>query len=102
LLLIAVNVLGHVALYPSIVIGFFGLFVANFLIVHRVLRQLPQRGGRVASLLWLAAFIFTPASIVAIVACARKPDLTSTVQAIIAVILVGYIWFLVYRLRRWG
>jgi hypothetical protein len=102
-LLIAVNVIGHVALYPSVVIGFFGLFVVNFLIVWRVLRQHPsQRKSRVPGLLWLAAAVFTPAGIAAIVACVRKPDVPSTIQAVIAVLLVGYIWFLVYRLTRTG
>jgi hypothetical protein len=102
-LLIAINILGHVALYPSIALGFFGLFVVNFLIVRRVFRQQPpQMWSRVPGLLWLAAVVFTAASIAAIVACVRKPDLPSTIQAVVAVLLVGYIWFLVYRLRRRG
>lgn len=102
-LLIAINILGHVALYPSIALGFLGLSVVNFLIVRRVRRQQPpQTRNRVPRLLWLAAVVFTPAGIAATVACVRKPDIPSAMQAVVAVLLAGYIWFLVYRLTRRG
>jgi amino acid transporter len=106
-LLTAANVLGRVALYPLVAVGFFVLFVVNLLIVRRAFQQelqRPQRENRVRvpRLSWLAAVAFTPAGIAAIVACVLKPNLLSTIRAVVAVLLVGYIWFLIYRLTRRG
>jgi|HubBroStandDraft_6_1064221.scaffolds.fasta_scaffold853136_1 hypothetical protein len=106
-LLTAASLLGRVALYPLVAVGFFALFVVNLLIVRRAFQQelhqpRPENRVRVPRLSWLAAVVFTPASIAAIVACVRKPDLLSTIRAVVAVLLVGYIWFLIYRLTRRG
>jgi FtsH-binding integral membrane protein len=98
-LLVAATVIGHIA--PRwIVIGVFGLYVLNFLIVRRASRE--KRANRVPILGWVAAFAFTASAVAAIVAFIRNPGLPWAIEAGIAVLLVGYIWFLVYRLFRRG
>ena len=94
---------GVIPLYPGAVIAYLLLFAVNVLLIWVPSRQgvdAPVKGGRVPLSLWIAAAVFTPAGIAAIAACVRSPSMPSAVQAGVAVIIVGYIWFAVYRLRR--
>jgi cobalamin synthase len=103
LLLTAVIIGGLVPAYPWGPLASALLFAANVVIVYHAYRQRPRlqpSRARAPKLLWLAAFLFTPAGIVAIVIWMRRTDLPSMIQALVAVLLVGYIWFLVYRLSR--
>ena len=100
LLLTELTIQKIVPLYPWAVIGCIVLYVVNLLVVRRATRQLAnvlRRPDRVPKGLWIGAAAFTPAGVAQIVICIRKPDIPSMVQMIIAILLVGYIWFLIYR-----
>jgi len=88
--------------YPSALVGVLVLVLVNSLLVWHALRQSfnPPREHRIPKLLWFAAAVFTPAAIAALLAWVNKPDLQSTIQVIVAALLVGYIWFLVFCLNR--
>jgi hypothetical protein len=92
-----------IPLYPSAPIAYLLLIAINVLLARtrgfqRV--HVPEKRGAIPVSLWIVAAVFTPAGIVAIIAYVRKPNMPLGVQAVIAVLLVGYIWFLVYRFRR--
>jgi hypothetical protein len=93
-------VTAQLQLYPAGVMAYLALLVADGLILFRAAgKRSSAIGARaVPRSLWLVAALFTPPGIAAIVAFARNPDLTLGVQAGAAVLLVGYIWFLIYRL----
>jgi hypothetical protein len=77
------------------------LFLGNILIVRRSFRgQTARNKDGVPGLLWFAAAVFTVGALVAIVFWSRSPSLMLAGQTIIAVLLAGYVWFLVYRVRR--
>lgn len=92
---------GTVPPYPRLAFVVVILFAFNLLVV------LLASGGvdtaqrqRAPKLLWFAAAVFTPAGIAAVMDCASKPDAPHAIGGICAVLLVSYIWFVIYRLRR--
>jgi peptidoglycan biosynthesis protein MviN/MurJ (putative lipid II flippase) len=94
---------GVIPLYPGAAIAYSLLFVVNVLLVWALRRQRLNVSGNAGSAqlsLWIAATVFTPAGIAAMVAYVRGPSMPLAVQAGVAVLLVGYIWFAIYRLRR--
>jgi uncharacterized membrane protein len=103
-LLLTGLLVGHVIpLRTGVAIGYGALFVANLLVARRATSRSEnglQRPDRIPRISWFAAFAFTAVGIAAAVAWVRKADLSSTVQVVIAIVLVSYIWFLIYRLKR--
>jgi hypothetical protein len=78
-------VLHVVPLYPTAVIGYPTLFIANFLIIRKVSKRRPalaKKPSRVPKALRFAALVFTTGTIVQLVAWIRDPDVRSTIQAI--------------------
>jgi hypothetical protein len=103
LVLTLLIVRGEIPLYPGGPIAYLILFAINVPLIWASVRQnkdASMKRGPVPLSLWIAAAVFTPAGIVAIAACVRSPSMPLGVQAGVAVVLVGYIWFMVYRLRR--
>ena len=94
-----------VPLYPTAVIVYPALFVINFLIVwsasHRETEP-PTKGIRISKLAWFGVAAFTVSCVVQIVYWVREPDIRSTTQAIIGIVLAGFAWFLVYRVSRFN
>ena len=103
LALCALVIGGVILLYPWMAVGVGALFAFDLLVAWRAPRLRPGSLGRpahVPKLLWLAAVVFTAASIVVVYKFIRNPDATSATQLLVACLLVGYIWFVVNRLRR--
>ncbi len=94
---------GVVPLYPGAVIGYPLLFVINLVWVwarnHRRVEVSTSRRPVPLSL-WIVAAVFTSAGIAGVVAYLRSPTMPLGVQAAVAILLVGYLWFLIYRLSR--
>jgi hypothetical protein len=92
---------GIVTLYPSGVIAFLLFFVVNLIIVLKIVRQRTSgvASGRSTPSI-LAAVVFTLAGIAAVVAFVREPNVAHGVQVAVAVLLVGYIWYIMRTLRR--
>jgi hypothetical protein len=94
-----------VPLYPTALIVYPALFVANLLIFWRASRgQMapPTKGIRISKLAWFGVAVFTVGCVVQIVYWAKEPDLRSTTQAIVGIVLAGFAWFLVYRVSRFN
>ena len=94
---------GIVPLYPAAAIAYPILLATNVLWVwarnrRRVKSPIVRRSIPLS--LWIVVAIFTLAGIAGIVAYLRSPSMPLGVQAAVAVLLVGYLWFLVYRLGR--
>jgi hypothetical protein len=93
---------GIIPLYPAVPIAYLLLFALNVLFVwgHSFRRKdTPSKAAPIRLSLWIVAGVFTFAGIAAFVAYARDPTMPLAVQAAVAILLVGYIWFLIYRLR---
>src|SRR5690349_463079 len=94
---------GIIPLYPGIAIVYPLLFVCNMLWImgrsRRCAKVSPVRRSVPISL-WIVAAVFTVAGVAGIVAYLRSPSMPLGVQAIVAVLLIGYVWFLIHRLRR--
>ena len=105
LILTLLSMRGTIPLYPGLPIGYLLLLAADVLFVwrsNRRTREIPLKGASVPLSLWISAAVFTPAGIAAIIAYLREPNLPLGVQAGVAVLLTGYIWFLIHRLRQSG
>jgi len=105
LLLSVLIIAGVWPLYPTAPLAYLlllGVNVPLLLALGRDKTGTSVRGSSVPTSLWLCAGLFTPAGGAAVVAFARSPDLPLGVQASVAVLLVGYIWFLICRLYRSG
>jgi hypothetical protein len=78
------------------------LFIVDFVVIWRAYRRdrLPGRTTRLSKLMWFPALVFTASGVVVIVYWVRNPDVRSTVQAIGAIALAGWTWFLVVDHRR--
>lgn len=112
--LLIFNVMAILALTPMLVsnlralrtaagIGIGLLFVADLLLVRRANRlreNAPPTASKIPRVSWFGAIAFTAAGLVTIVVWIRSPNLSSAVQVLVAIVLVSYIWFLIYRLRR--
>jgi len=105
LILTLLSMHGIIPLYPEMPIGYLLLIAADVLFVwksNRRTREIPIKGASVSLFWWISAAILTPACIATIIAYLRKPNLPLGVQAGVAVLLTGYIWFVIHRLRRSG
>ncbi len=92
---------GGALLYPWIEYVNLILFAINILVVIFAYPAADvDKRQRVPKLLWFAAAVFTPAGFAAVFVCSSKPDAPHAIGGISAVLLVSYIWFLIYRLRR--
>ena len=95
---------GIVPLYPWGAVAYLLVFVVTGLLAWALtLHPTEDDAVQISSVplsLWVAASIFTPAGIAAIIASVVRPSLPHGVQAVMAVLLVGYIWYLVYRISR--
>ena len=94
---------GIVTLYPSGAIAFLLLFVVNLFVVRKIVRQRTSgsaSGISTPSIPWFAAVVFTLAGIAAAVAFVREPNTAHGVQVAVAVLLVGYIWYIIRTLHR--
>jgi membrane associated rhomboid family serine protease len=94
---------GIVPLYPGAAIAYPLLFAINVLWIWARNRRgmktsIPRRS--IPLLLWIVVAIFTFAGLAAVMAYLRSPSMPLGVQAAVAVLLVGYLWFLIYRLDR--
>jgi Na+-translocating ferredoxin:NAD+ oxidoreductase RnfE subunit len=92
-----------VSLYPTLVIVYPTLLVINFLAIGRASHRRnspPRKDGRMIKLAWFAAAVFTAGSIAQIVFLIGEPGIRTTTQALLGMLLAGYAWSLVYRLRR--
>ena len=92
-----------VPLYPTALIVYPALFVINLPIVwsayHRE-NEPPTKGVRISKLAWFGVAAFTVGCFVQIVYWVKEPDLRSTTQAVVGIVLAGFAWFLVYRVSR--
>ena len=89
-------------LYLTTLIAYPVLFIANFVVIWKVYRthRPPQRSTRLSTLMWFPAILFTASGSVVIVNWIRNPDVWSTLQAVAAPVLAGWMWFLVAYHRR--
>jgi len=84
------------------------LFIVNFLLVWMTLSRqqkqdsgIPKKGASDALPRALfPAVVFTLAGAASLVAFMREPDIAHGVQVGIAVLVVGYCWYIVYHLNR--
>lgn len=94
---------GAISLYPLGALAVLILFIVNVLLTSRFKSQ-PSgnsaKRGSVPLSMWFVASVFTVAGVAALVSFAENPSMPHGVQACVAVLLVGYIWYVVYRLRR--
>jgi putative flippase GtrA len=96
---------GVVPLYPAAAIGYPVLFVVNVLwlwIGNRQSEKISIARRSVPLSLWIVAGIFTSAGTAAVLGYLNHPSIPLGVQAAVSILLVGYLWFLIYRLRRGG
>lgn len=103
LLLVGIVTCGAIDPYPWAIVWYMGLFVLNFVLLWPGLRRTKSVQGAPGPKSrpgWIAAAVFTPLSIAAVDMWARNPNGATAGQAIFAVMLVGYIWYLLYRLCR--
>lgn len=94
-----------VPLYPTALIVYPALFAANLLVIWRASRgQMapPTKGIQISRLAWFGVAAFTVGCVVQIVYWFREPDIRSTAQTVIGIVLAGFAWFLVYRVSRFN
>ena len=87
--------------YPAGALAFPLLLVVNIFALRKIHRQRTPtvtNGPLTRSLSWLAAAIFTLVGVGALVAFVEEPDTAHGVQVGVAVLLVGYCWYIVYKL----
>jgi hypothetical protein len=92
---------GILSPYPSGAIAFPLLLLMNIFALRKMLRQRTAtiaNGSLTPSLSWLAATVFTLAGVGALVAFVREPNTAHGVQVGVAILLVGYCWYIVYKL----
>lgn len=98
-LLVAKNV---VSPFPAAVITFPLLFAVDVILLWKL--RLGRGHGSapphfIPWSMWTFAIIFTLAGMATIVAFVKNPVMPLGLQSGIAVVVVGYIWFVVYRMR---
>ncbi len=97
---------GHgVPLYATAVIVYPTLFVINFLMIWSVYHREtdpPTKGIRISKLEWFGVAASTAGCVVQILYRVKEPDLRSTTQAVVGIVLAGFAWFLVYRVKRFN
>jgi preprotein translocase subunit YajC len=84
------------------------LFVVNFLLLwmmqgrqQKTDSRVPEKGNSDSLPRGLfPAVVFTLAGIAAVVGFVREPNIAHGVEVGIAVLLVGYLWYIVYSLNR--
>lgn len=91
------------SLYLTSLIGYPMLLVGNYLAIWAASRQPTDavaRVGRVSKWLWFAAGVFSLNGLVFLILWMRWPAMESAVKAILGIILAGFVWHLVLRVRR--
>lgn len=102
-LLIGAISLRRIPIYPIAPIFILALFLLNIIIIWRVYRQPSgDRGTKapISKVAWLGVGGATVVCIALFVAWIRKPDIQSTVQMFIGILIAAYAWFIVRSLRR--
>jgi O-antigen/teichoic acid export membrane protein len=99
-------IVAHVVpVYSAALVALPTLLAANFLIIRRASRRHmdpPASGIRISKPAWFGVAAFTVGAVVQIAYWIKEPDMRSTVQAIVGILLAGYVWFLVYRVDRFN
>jgi hypothetical protein len=93
------------SLYAATLTGWGLLFPLNAFLAWRHYRHRQPfsatQGGRPISLsLYIVAAIFTIAGIAALFVFVAEPSVPRAIQSFVAIVLVSYIWFLLYKLRH--
>jgi hypothetical protein len=94
-----------VPLYPTALVVYPALFAINLVIVWSVFHQGSNpttKGIRISKLAWIGVAAFTVGCVVQIVYWIKEPDIRSTAQTAIGIVLAGFAWFLVYRVSRFN
>lgn len=94
-----------IALYPTAAIASAVLLVINVLILRLASDsqpRYPRKGIEMPKMLWFGVGAFTAGAVVEIAFWVRQPDTRSAIEAIVGIVLAGYVWFLVYRVRRFN
>lgn len=94
---------GVISLYPLGALAVLALFMINVLLTSRLRSQRSDdsaQRGSVPPYMWFVAAVFTLAGVAAVFSYVKSRNMPHGVQACVAVLLVGYIWYVVYRLRR--
>src|SRR5581483_8921984 len=87
--------------YPWASLSVGVLFLANALIAIRIFHcRSTENRLRASGLLWFATCVFTAGALAAMFLWFRSPSLGSAVQAIVAALLAGYLWFVISRVGR--
>src|ERR1017187_8736561 len=102
-IVVTLDMLRIVPLYPFGMLTIPALFAANVLILWRSNRRRKYsrvKSGRVLKWLGLGAAAYTTVTIAMIVSWIREPNIRSASQVIIGIVLAGYFWFLADRYRQ--
>jgi hypothetical protein len=94
---------GVFSLYPLGALVVLILFMINLLLALRLRSQRfdnSKNRGSVPPSMWFVAAVFTFAGVAAVVAYVKDPNMPHGVQTCVVILLVGYIWYVVYRLHR--
>ncbi|HEX8871169.1 MAG TPA: hypothetical protein VF758_00310 [Candidatus Acidoferrum sp.] len=94
---------GAISLYPLAALAVLILFIFNVLLASKFKGRLSDnsaKNGSVPLSMWFVASVFTVAGVAALVSFVVNPSMPHGVQACVAILLVGYIWYVVYHLGR--
>ena len=89
--------------YPWGPLTVLALAVVNWIVLRRHNppgTEIPAIGRFRVVRMFIRAVFYTAISIVALIAFARNPSFPLGIQAVVGVLLVGFLWFLVSRIRR--
>jgi hypothetical protein len=91
---------GRISAYPGAAIVIVLLFALNLLILWRIFPGSRELRVRLSYILSLS--VFTIGGIVTIVAFLSRPSVLLGLQSALAVLLLGYPWFAIYRIYTKG
>ena len=91
----------QLSLLPTALIGYATLFVANVVLVLRAVsdgRPKPNESTQPPhKLLWFSAAVFTLGAVAMIISLIGNPNVRTGVQAALATLISGYVWFLLHQ-----
>ena len=94
-----------IRLYPSVVIVFPTVFLVNVLVIWRISHgppSLPSDDVPIHRGLRRGMAIYTIACIIAIAYLIKEPNVGSASQVAIGMLVAGYVWYLIYRLKKFN
>lgn len=99
LLLIWLIAIQKLPILPTALVVYPFLLIANFVFVRRIV--IPSTSSyRKFKVPIFGAIVFTVACAVQIMFWVKEPDVRSTVQVAIGLLLSSYVWFVVHALRK--